>query len=177
MRIDNHKKTGWFVRVALLAALAIVLQIAENMIAIPYPIPGGKLGISNIVVLVAFDGFGFVAAAAVILIKTIAAGVLHSGLMSCVYALAASFASLIAMMGTKYLLKERVSLIGISIMGAFFFNVTQVCVAAIILGGTAVFAYLPFLIVISAVAGCVTGVVGELIVDRLAPFFRDGIGG
>lgn len=177
MHINKKKGAGWLVRVALLSALAIVLQIAENMIAVPYPVPGGKLGISNIVLLVALDGFGFTAAAAVILVKTLAAGLLHSGIMSCIYSLTASFASLLAMVGTRALLKDQVSLIGISVIGAFFFNVTQVCVAALVLGGTAVFAYLPFLIVVSAAAGCVTGLVGELAAKRLAPFFRGGIGG
>ena len=43
----------WWARVGVLAALALVLGYIETFIVLPVPVPGVKLGLGNIAVLVA----------------------------------------------------------------------------------------------------------------------------
>ena len=68
-------------RVGVLAALALVLSYVETFIPLPLPVPGIKLGLANIVVLMALETMDVKSAALIALIKVIAAGFLfgHGG--------------------------------------------------------------------------------------------------
>ena len=56
-------------RLALLVAVACVLQIAESLL--PHPIPGLRLGLANTLTLIALVSFGFRHALQITILRTI----------------------------------------------------------------------------------------------------------
>ena len=65
-------------RCALLTAIALAIFVLEAQIPIPFPVPGMKLGLSNIITLFALFSFGWKDALAIVVIR-ILLGNLASG--------------------------------------------------------------------------------------------------
>ena len=59
-------------RISLLSALALVLSYIETMIPLPVALPGVKLGLATVAVVVALLGLDMRAAAAVAVVKVMA---------------------------------------------------------------------------------------------------------
>lgn len=140
----------------LLAALAIVLTIFENMLPeIPLLPPGCRLGLSNIVTMFCAGTVGLPAALCIALLKSgfvfLTRGV-TAGLMSLSGGL---FSTLIMWLCLKY---GRFGMIGVGICGALAHNAAQLLMAVWITS-PAVFSYTPILILFSIPAGAVTGTV------------------
>lgn len=55
---------------AMMVSMALVLHVVESLLPIPYIAPGVKLGLANIVSLVAIILFGFKEALVVVLLRT-----------------------------------------------------------------------------------------------------------
>ena len=56
---------------AILVSLALVLHLVESFITIPIPIPGVKLGLANIVTLMALVIFDFKTALVIAILRTV----------------------------------------------------------------------------------------------------------
>ena len=72
-------------RVGILAALALVLSYIEMFIPLPVPVPGIKLGLANIAVLMALEVLDVKSAAAVALVKVLASGFLFGNPVMMLY--------------------------------------------------------------------------------------------
>ncbi len=151
-------------QIALLVALACILQISESMI--PHPIPGLRLGLANIITLTTLVLLGFRHALEVAVIRTILSSLIIGTFLSPGFIL--SFAAAVAstlVMGFFYWLsglnaRYRFSIIGISIVGAFCHNMVQLFLAYLLLvkhGG--IFVFFPWLSIGALATGWVVGVV------------------
>lgn len=152
------KKTAHF---ALLLALALVLSYFESLIPLFSVIPGGKIGLANIVTMVVFCLFGAWPALWFGLLRCLLSAVLVSGVFAFLYSGAGTVLSVLCMAVGQKLLKDKVSEIGLSILGAVFFNAGQLIVCACVLGSTAIFRYFPTLGIVSSIAGFVTGYIAN----------------
>ena len=150
---------------ALLCALALVLGYFENLIPAFWVVPGGKIGLANIVTMVVFCLMGAKAALAFGSLRCFLSSVLYSGFFAFFYGFAGTVLSIAAMTAAKRVLRNRVSEIGLSIIGAVFFNLGQLAVCAAVLESLGVFRYFPALLMVSAVAGSLTGYAAK----RIAP--------
>lgn len=160
-------------KIAILVAMSCVLQISESVI--PHPIPGLRLGLANMLVLVALVSLGFRAALEIAVFRTILSSFIMGTFMSPTFILSFSgaFTSTLAM-GLFFRLscyhnRYGFSIIGISIIGAFTHNMVQLCLAYVLLvrhGG--IFVFFPWLCIGAIVMGCVTGVVAGSVCRRLA---------
>ena len=72
-------------RVGVLAALALVLSYIETFIPLPVPVPGIKLGLANVAVLVALELIDVKSALFVAAIKVLAAGFLFGNPLMMAY--------------------------------------------------------------------------------------------
>lgn len=140
----------------LLAALAIVLTMFENMLPeIPLLPPGCRLGLSNIVTMFCAGAIGLPAAVCIAFLKSgfvfLTRGI-TAGLMSLSGGI---FSTLIMWLCLKY---GRFGMIGVGICGALAHNAAQLFMA-VLLTSPAVFSYTPFLILFSIPAGAATGTV------------------
>ena len=150
--------------IAVLTSIAIVLSILDGMI--PSFIPGMKLGLANICILITLYALGTKEAILVNLMRVYLAGLLRGTIfnMGFLMSLSGAFFSLLIMIIMKYALK-KISLITVSIVGAIFHSVGQIIIAVIYLGTNAMFYYLPILALVSVVTGILTGIIAKKIID------------
>lgn len=160
-------------QIALLVALACILQISESMI--PHPIPGLRLGLANMVTLTTLILLGFRHALEVALIRTILSSLIIGTFMSPGFIL--SFSAAIAstlIMGLFYWLsglnaRFRFSIIGISIVGAFCHNMVQLVLAYFLLvKHSGIFVFFPWLSIGALATGWVVGIVAGGVCRQLA---------
>jgi len=108
-------------------------------------LPGIKPGLANVFSLFALVSLGVGSGFAVVALRCLLAGALWGQPISLAYSLAGGMLSTLIMWGMLKLSRGRLSLYGISVGGAFFHNVGQLCVAALILQSGYVFGYLPIM--------------------------------
>ena len=155
-------------RVALdgiLVALAMSFSYIETFIPFNFGVPGIKLGLANLVVLL---GLTFLPAVDVLLIsvvRIVLSSLLFGNVMSLWYSLAGGLLSFLCM----WLLtrREGYSIIGISMAGGVMHNVGQIITAAIIVKTLQLTWYLPVLLVAGLVTGAIIGTVARLLMPRV----------
>lgn len=156
-------RTKKITTLALLCAVGLVLSFLESMIPGFSVVPGGKIGLANIVTMVVFCLFPISETLLFAMFRSLLTAVLVSGLSAFFYSAAGSVLTVLSMVILRKTLKNRVSEIGLSIVGAVFFNIGQLGVASVVLGTVQVFRYFPALGAVSAFAGLVTGYVAKIL--------------
>lgn len=146
-------------RVSLLCACALVLSYLETMIPLPVAVPGIKLGLANVAVVVALYSLDVKSAAAVALVKVFASGFLFGSPMMLSYSLGGTALAFIGMVALAAV--PGVGLVPVSMLAAVLHNVGQLGVAAMALQTPAVFINLGVLGVAACVTGGITGAVAE----------------
>ena len=157
-------------RVALygmLIALAFIFSYVESMFPMPVPVPGVKVGLANLVNVVGLYTVGVAGTAAVSLVRIVLVGFTFSNVFSMIYSLAGGILSLLVMILTKK--TGAFSKVGVSILGGIFHNIGQLTVAAFVTKTAGVFTDFPILLVAGVVTGAVIGLLGGMIVERIAP--------
>ena len=150
---------------ALLAALALIFSYIEVLIPFSPGIPGIKLGIANLVIIISLYYLGPKYALSVNLVRILIAGLLFNGLFSALYSLAGALLSFTVMV----LLRKTgiFSITGVSIAGGVSHNMGQLLVAAFLIDSLKIFAYFPVLIFSGIISGAVIGIISYLILKRL----------
>ncbi len=146
-------------RVSLLCACALVLSYLETMIPLPVAVPGIKLGLANVAVVVALYTLDAKSAGAVALVKVFASGFLFGSPMMLAYSLGGTVLAFIGMVALAAV--PGVGLVPVSMLAAVLHNVGQLGVAAMALQTPAVFINLGVLGVAACVTGGITGAVAE----------------
>ncbi len=146
-----------------LLAVALILSYVESLLPLTFGIPGIKLGLPNlVVVLLLYNGKKSLTGAreAVLVngMRIILSGFLFGSLYSILYALAGAALSLMVMVFAKKC--SCFSMLGVSVLGGVFHNVGQIIVAMFVVETFAVLYYLPFLIISGVVTGALLGLVG-----------------
>ncbi len=171
----------------LMLALALILSYVEALIPFSFGIPGIKLGLPNLIVLLllyddmisddidAREQAGgrclkvFTRAEREALLvnglRVILSGFLFSNLYAILYALAGAVFSFAAMYVGRRM--KCFSMVGVSVLGGVFHNIGQLLVAMAVVETTAVAYYVPFLLVAGTVTGALLGVVGRELLPYL----------
>lgn len=152
----TYKKIPYY---GLFAALAILMGYVEMMISIPVPIPGVKLGLANVIVILAMYYMDTKGAFFISLIRVLLSGLLFAGMAGLLYSLAGAMLSFLVMALLKK--TEKCSIIGVSLAGGVFHNVGQIIVAAMVVENVRMAYYLPFLLVSGVVTGILIGIVAK----------------
>lgn len=150
---------------AVLTALAMIFSYIEAVFPFNFGIPGVKLGLSNLVVLVALYSLGAGYAFAINLTRIVLSGLMFSGVSAMLYSLSGGMVSFLIM-----LLLSRTDLfspVGVSMAGGVFHNVGQITLAAVITETAKIYLYLPVLMISGTVTGLVLGIAGSMILDRM----------
>lgn len=159
------------VELGFLLALALILSYVESLIPFTFGIPGIKLGLPNlIVVLLLYSGRSPAAGAREALLvnglRIVLSGFLFGNLYAILYALAGAAFSFTVMVIARRC--RWFSMAGVSVLGSVFHNVGQIAVAMFVVETFAVVYYLPVLIVSGVVTGAVLGILGM----ELLPYLR-----
>lgn len=153
---------------SVLTAMASITFLIEGLFP-PMFIPGAKMGLSNIFSMLAVVLLSPIDAIILVAVRTTLGSFMVGNLSSWVYSFTAGVAS-VAVTGFLYwLLRDKVSLVAISVVGAVVHNITQNTIFCLITSTPELFAYLPYLALIGVVAGLVVGVATVLIVKSV-PF-------
>lgn len=155
---------------SLLTAGAMVLSIIEGMIPLPYIAPGAKLGLSNIVTMTVLVLFGFKDTLTVVILRCILLMMVATNPISFIYSIVSGiFSAVVMSVGIKYF--KKLSLIGVSVLGAMAHNASQVTVAAIMFETLGIYYYLPVLSLVSIFTGCFVGYTSIYVTDNLKKNF------
>ncbi len=151
---------------ALLTALALIIFVIEMRIPDIIPIPGVKLGLANIITVYAVFCYK-PSETAMLVAGRIILGAMFSGNMSAL--LYSASGALLCLAGMIYLSKflDFKYIWLCSILGAMLHNTGQILAAAALMQTTAVFSYLPVLILSGSIAGAFTGMCTQLVLKRI----------
>lgn len=156
-------------RVALLSAYALALHGFE--ILIPTPIPWLRLGLANIITLVALLLYGFRTAMMVTLIRVILASIFTGTFLGPAFILSlGGGVSSVAAMGLIHLVSKNLfGPIGLSLIGALFHNIAQLTLAYLLFIQRieAVLIISPVILLIGTFTGVVNGAVSGLLIKNL----------
>ncbi len=149
----------------MMIALAMVLSFLESMLPAFVAVPGVKLGLTNLVVMVALYKMRPADAVIINIIRILLVGLTFGNAFSLVYSMAGGILSFLVMW---ILFKsERFSKIGVGAAGGVAHNIGQIIVAMIVMKTTGVAFYLPVLLISGVAAGVIIGILSGLVTSRL----------
>ncbi|SEA64366.1 heptaprenyl diphosphate synthase [Pseudobutyrivibrio sp. ACV-2] len=148
----------------LLIALAFVLSYVEMLLPINIGIPGAKVGLANLVIMVALYAIGEKNAFILSVVRVVLVGLTFGNLAMMIYSLAGAMLSFAAMFIAKRI--KLFSVTGVSVIGGVFHNLGQIIVAIIVLDTASLIYYFPFLVVVGTVSGIVIGIISGMIIER-----------
>lgn len=159
---NKVKKTAFL---GVFLALALICSYVEVLIPIDFGIPGVKLGLTNIVIVLMLYAVGTREAFFVSLMRILLSGLLFGNFLSILYSLAGGMLSFLAM----YLLKKtnRLGVLSVSAAGGICHNIGQLVVAALVVANLAVWYYLPVLLFSGVLTGILIGVLSQELLVRL----------
>ncbi len=165
MKENRLSSTQKIAVTALLIALAMVLSYIESQIQFVSIVPGIKLGLTNLVVMVALYRINEKEAIVINLVRIILVGMTFGSMFSMLYSMAGGILSGLVMI----LMKRwgKVTMTTVSMAGGIAHNVGQILVAMVVLQTQAMLYYLLVLWVTGIGAGIIIGLVSAQIVKRL----------
>ena len=156
-----------YIIMGLMVGIGIVLQTIDNMISLS-SIPGGKLGLANIVSLINIFIFGGCNALIISSIRALLGSIMFGGASTFLYSFFGAVFSVLSMWFIKEKFYPKVSEVGISIFGAVMHNYGQLVVAIIIFQNAAVLSYSWVLTILAVISGFTTGVYVKFLNKRLS---------
>lgn len=150
---------------ALFTVMALILGYIESMIPLPIALPGFKLGLGNVAVLIALYLMGPRWAVAVMMMKVLVSTIFLGSPAMLAYSVAGSAFAFTGMLAAWRLGTMR--LIAVSVVAAILHNVGQVSVAVIIMQTPALFIYLAPLTAAAIITGAITGTVADAVCKAL----------
>ena len=150
----------------LLTSLMLVFGLIERQFPLTAAIPGVKLGLANSVLLYSLYMLGIRQSFVLMLLKALMSWLIYTNMNAMFYSLGGGLLSLVVMILVSRM--KGVSVIGVSALGAVFFNIGQILTAAWVLGTPQlIVTYLPVLMVSGVLTGILTGVIAKLVMKHL----------
>ena len=149
----------------VLVALALILSYVETWIPINFGIPGIKLGLSNLVVIISIYKYGLKKSFFLGITKVLLSNILFGNLSSMIFGLVGIICSVFLMCILKK--TRKFSVIGISMAGGIAHNLGQIFVAMFIVQSFAIIFYLPVLLLSGMITGILIGIVANEIIKRI----------
>ena len=143
------KRSRKIVYIGLLVSQALVLHIFENMIPVPFVTPGAKLGLANLVTVLALYTLSKKEALLVLFLRLTLGSIFGGSLSAFMYSAAGGILSFLSMVFIKEVFKDKISIIGVTL-------------------------YLPVLSIVGIVTGIFIGITSNYLVEHLKkiPYFK-----
>ena len=158
-------KTKKIAYLGLLVALAFIFSYIETLIPINIGVPGAKLGLANLVIIVALYTIGERNASLLSMVRIVLVGFTFANLASMLYSLAGGILSFLAMCIAKR--SGKLSTTGVSVVGGVFHNVGQILMAIWVVKTASLVYYLPVLIIAGLASGVAIGILGAMVTKRV----------
>ena len=156
-----------YMRLVMLLSMSIVLSIIESFIPLFNGfIPGLKLGLANIIVLIVLYKYDTKDVFFVSILRVIVVGLMRTGLFSVnfFFSLSGALFSCLSMILFR---KTKLSMIGVSVVGSIFHSIGQILIAILLLKNNNMICYLPWLLLFSIPTGLFVGYVSKKMLSEL----------
>lgn len=151
---------------ALLSSVAFIIFVIELRIPNPFPIPGVKLGLANIVTVYAVFRYRPSETAMIVTVRLLLGAMFSGNPSALLYSAAGAITCLSGMLLLRRILPEKQIWL-CSVIGAMLHTIGQITAAVIIMQSCSVVAYLPILLVTGSLAGAFTGLCAQLLLNRI----------
>ncbi len=151
---------------ALLSAFALLSFMLESLIP-PIIIPGARLGLSNLFVLIALIVLGIKNAYAVFTVKIILGSIFAGNISMIIYSLPSGVLSLTFEVLILKLFAKKISLVALSIGAAVINATVQNIVYVLVTNTSSLIVYLPYLTLISVFSGALVGFICQIAINFL----------
>ena len=150
-------RTKRLVQSAVLVSLALALSYVERFIPLQMliPLPGVKLGLANVVTLIALYLLGGKNAFAILILRCVLGSVFGGGITGLLFSLTGGILSMSVMALCKK--TSFLSVYGVSIFGAAAHNIGQILAAMVLMNSIYIGMYLPYLLMVALFTGFATG--------------------
>ena len=156
------KKVGYY---GVFLALALVLSYVESLIPFYFGVPGMKLGLTNVIVLILLYLYGPADALIISVTRVILAGFLFGNAFSIIYSLAGALFSFVVMALLKR--TKKFQIVTVSAVGGICHNLGQILVAVCVVENYHLMLYFPMLMAAGIVMGLLIGVAAREVLIRL----------
>lgn len=146
-------------------ALALIFSYVETLIPFSFGIPGVKLGLANLIIVIALYKMKLKEVYLLSVSRVLLSGFIFGNYFSILYSLAGGFLSLTVMAFLKK--RDGYSIMGISIAGGVCHNIGQLIVAALVVETFHVFYYVPALLTAGGATGLLIGILAGRMLNRL----------
>lgn len=146
-------------------ALALILSYVEMLIPISFGIPGVKLGLANLIIVIVLYKTDWKEAFLLSVVRIVLSGFIFGNMFSILYSLAGGLLSLAVMAALKG--RETFSVAGVSIAGGVSHNIGQLVVAMIVVETYQVGYYLPVLLIAGLLTGLLIGIISGEVLKRI----------
>ena len=153
----SMKKTKYLTLCTVLICLALVLSYVEHLIPLHLliPLPGIKLGLANIVTLITLYLLGPKSAFTVLVLRCTLSAAFGGGVTGFLFSATGGLLAMAVMTAARHI--KKLSIYGVSILGAAFHNIGQILIAMVLMRSVYVAAYLPYLLGVAIFTGLLTG--------------------
>ncbi len=149
----------------MLSALAMVFGYVEALIPFSFGVPGMKLGIANLVIVVSLYLLPTYQVFFIQLIRIVLISFLFGNMSMMMYSLAGGILSFLVM---RFVKKTGIfSIIGVSICGGVSHNVGQLIMAVLAVQTIKLIYYFPMLLIGGLITGCLIGMLAQRILERI----------
>lgn len=145
--------------VAILTALSLLMFMIESLLPPMFPvIPSVKIGLSNIIIMLAIYVLSSLDALIILTLKCFLSSVFIGNISAFMYSFAGGVSSLIAMCLLIMLGSKLFGIVAVSLVGATVHNIMQFVVASLIVGSFSIMSVVPIMLIFSSIAGVFNGI-------------------
>ena len=157
----------------LLLAFALILSYIETLILFQTGIPGVKLGLANLAVVLSLYLFTWKEAILLTTLKAVLSGLMFGNLFMIIYSLAGALISCMIMILLKKTGGFHVPIV--SVAGGVMHNMGQLLVAVFVVETYSIFYYIPVLMIAGLITGLVIGSVAALVLPYIQNIVSKGV--
>lgn len=165
----KNSKLEKLTQLSLLTAAALIIFIVELQIPYPFPVPGIKLGLANIITVYAVYHYRPHEAAAVVAVRLILGAVFSGNFPALVYSASGALLCLAGMIPLSRVIDTRHMWMA-SVLGAVLHNTGQMAAALLLTRTPQLLLYYPFLLAAGCLAGAFTGLAAQYVTIRLEKY-------
>ena len=162
--MNRTEKTQKMIGLALFTTVALLLSYVESLFPFFAGVPGMKLGLPNLAVVLLLWKYEWKDALLVNLMRIILSGLLFGNMFSILFSICGAIVSFVSMF---FLKKYGLSIYGVSMAGAVFHNIGQILVAICIVQTVSVGIYAPVLLITGLITGYFIGMLARILLVHL----------
>ncbi len=167
----ENMKPKRIAELAVLCAVSLIIFIVELQIPNPFPVPGIKLGLANVITVYAVYHYKPYEVVMLVAVRILLASVFSGNAAALIYSFSGSVLCLLGMLLLKRVIDEKHLWLS-SVFGAVLHNTGQMAAALIMLQTPSLIIYYPFLLVSGCLAGAFTGLAAQLVSARLKKIIK-----